>query len=341
MPIHILTTLPKQIEATFKAIIDIDNRMATEANHTATHLLHEVLRDLLGQHVEQKGSYVSPESLRFDFSHFSKVSNEELERVENLVNDLVRENILLKELRNISIEAAKTMGAIALFGEKYGDKVRVIRFGSSVELCGGTHIPSTGMIGYFKITSESAIAAGIRRIEAISGVYAEEMIEKMDEQIRGLKDIFKGKDPVLAVNDLNDKLNTLQKEIEVLKKEKLLSLCPTLLSEAKTIGGIKFIAKILDVPAGDLKDIAFGLRPLSDNLVAVLCSNNGEKAAITLFISDKLVKDKGWNAGQIIREIAKPINGGGGGQALLASAGGTNKDLLNEAINVAEGCFSK
>lgn len=339
--IHLAKKLPDNISDTFKAEINVKNRLDTMRNHTATHLLHEALRSVLGTHVEQKGSLVSPEYLRFDFSHFQKLSNDELLKVERMVNEKIRENILLDEHRDMDNKEAMAMGAMALFGEKYGDKVRVIRFGSSVELCGGTHIPSTGMIGYFKITSESAIAAGIRRIEAISGVYAEEMIEKMDEQIRGLKDIFKGKDPVLAVNDLNDKLNTLQKEIEVLKKEKLLSLCPTLLSEAKTIGGIKFIAKILDVPAGDLKDIAFGLRPLSDNLVAVLCSNNGEKAAITLFISDKLVKDKGWNAGQIIREIAKPINGGGGGQAFLASAGGTNKDGLNEAINVAEGFFSK
>lgn len=339
--IHVTDTLPEDPKAIFIAAVNAENRMDTMRNHSATHLLHEALRAVLGTHVEQKGSLVSPEYLRFDFSHFQKLSNEELLKVERMVNEKIRENISLDEYREMKQEEALAMGAMALFGEKYGDKVRVIRFGSSVELCGGTHIPSTGMIGYFKIVSESAIAAGVRRIEAVSGSVAESMIEKMDEQLRGLKEIFKGKDPVLAVNELNEKLAGFQKELEVLKKEKLVSLAPALLAEAKDMGGIKFLGKILDVPTGDLKDIAFGLRTLSDNLVAVLCSANGEKAGITLLISDKLVKEKGWNAGQLIREIAKPINGGGGGQPFLASAGGTNKEGLNEAIAAAEAIFGK
>jgi alanyl-tRNA synthetase len=210
-----------------------------------------------------------------------------------------------------------------------------------VELCGGTHVPSTGTIGFFKIVSESAIAASVRRIEAVTGIKAEELIEKMDEQLRGLKEIFKGKDPVQAVDELNEKLMALQKETEALKKEKLISLAPALLAEAKELNGILFLAKIVDAPTGDLKDIAFGLRNLSENLVAILGSAHGEKAGLTLLISDKLVEDKGWNAGQLIREIAKPIHGGGGGQPFIASAGGTNKDGLNEALNVAEKVFGK
>ncbi len=337
--IHLTESLPDDVNSIFTAEVNLDKRTDTMRNHSATHLLHEALRSVLGTHVEQKGSLVGPEYLRFDFSHFQKLSSDELLQVERMVNAKIRENLSLDEQREMSQDEALKMGAMALFGEKYGDKVRVIRFGSSVELCGGTHIQSTGMIGYFKLISESAIAAGVRRIEAVTGVCAEEMIEKMDEQLRGLKEIFKGKDPVQAVEELNEKLSALQKEAEVLKKEKLVSLAPALLAEAKDLNGIKFLAKILDVPTGDLKDIAFGLRTLSDNLVAVLGSANGEKAGLTILISDNLVKEKGWNAGQLIREIAKPINGGGGGQPFLASAGGANKDGLNEAIRVAKGIF--
>lgn len=339
--IHLSETLPVDCKAAFKAEVDAEKRIDIMRNHSATHLLHEALRTVLGTHVEQKGSLVSADYLRFDFSHFQKLSNEELLQVERMVNAKIRENISLDEQREMSQEEALKMGAMALFGEKYGDKVRVIRFGSSIELCGGTHIGSTGAIGFCKIVSESAIAAGVRRLEAVTGVKAEELIEKMDIQLQGLKEIFKGKDPVQAVNELNEKLSAMQKETEALKKEKLISLAPALLAEAKDLNGIKFLTKILDVPTGDLKDIAFGLRTLSDNLVAVFGSANGEKAGITILISDNLVTEKGWNAGQLIREIAKPINGGGGGQAFIASAGGTNKDGLAEALKVAEELFGK
>ncbi|PKP04113.1 MAG: alanine--tRNA ligase [Bacteroidetes bacterium HGW-Bacteroidetes-6] len=339
--IHLSESLPNDCKASFRAEVDAEKRMETMRNHSATHLLHESLRTVLGTHVEQKGSLVGSDYLRFDFSHFQKLSNNELLQVERMVNEKIRANLVLDEHRSMKQDEALAMGAMALFGEKYGDQVRVIRFGSSVELCGGTHVPSTGTIGFFKIVSESAIAASVRRIEAVTGIKAEELIEKMDEQLRGLKEIFKGKDPVQAVDELNEKLMALQKETEALKKEKLISLAPALLAEAKELNGILFLAKIVDAPTGDLKDIAFGLRNLSENLVAILGSAHGEKAGLTLLISDKLVEDKGWNAGQLIREIAKPIHGGGGGQPFIASAGGTNKDGLNEALNVAEKVFGK
>lgn len=337
--IHLSNSIPEDINASFSAEINLSNRENIMRNHSATHLLHEALRFVLGNHVEQKGSLVSQEYLRFDFSHFQKLSNDELIKVEQFVNSKIRENIKLIEHRNINYNEALKMGAMALFGEKYGDSVRVINFGNSTELCGGTHVPATGMIGFFKIISESAIAAGIRRIEAVTGVHAENFIEKIDQQMRMLKDIFKGKDPILAVNDLNEKISTLQKENDSLKKEKIMSIAPSLASEATELNGFKFIAKILDLQTSDLKDIAFGLKNMNENIVAVIASENGEKAGITLFISEKLAKEKNWNAGQIIKEIAKPINGSGGGQNFLASAGGTNKNGLSEALEIAKNYF--
>lgn len=337
--IHLSNSIPEDINASFSAEINLSNRENIMRNHSATHLLHEGLRFVLGKHVEQKGSLVSQEYLRFDFSHFQKLSYDELIKVEQFVNSKIRENIKLIEHRNVNYDEALKMGAMALFGEKYGDSVRVINFGNSTELCGGTHVPATGMIGFFKIISESAIAAGIRRIEAVTGVHAENFIEKIDQQMRMLKDIFKGKDPILAVNDLNEKISTLQKENDSLKKEKIMSIAPSLASEATELNGFKFIAKILDLPTSDLKDIAFGLKNMNENIVAVIASENGEKAGITLFISEKLAKEKNWNAGQIIKEIAKPINGSGGGQNFLASAGGTNKNGLSEALEIAKNYF--
>ncbi|NLL28427.1 MAG: alanine--tRNA ligase [Bacteroidales bacterium] len=337
--IHLSNSIPEDINAIFSAEINLSNRENIMRNHSATHLLHEALRFVLGNHVEQKGSLVSQEYLRFDFSHFQKLNNDELIKVEQFVNSKIRENIKLIEHRNINYNEALKMGAMALFGEKYGDSVRVINFGNSTELCGGTHVPATGMIGFFKIISESAIAAGIRRIEAVTGVHAENFIEKIDQQMRMLKDIFKGKDPVLAVNDLNEKISALQKENDSLKKEKIMSIAPNLASEAIDLNGFKFIAKILDLPTSDLKNIAFGLKNMNENIVAVIASENGEKAGITLFISEKLAKEKNWNAGQIIKEIAKPINGSGGGQNFLASAGGTNKNGLSEALEIAKNYF--
>lgn len=337
--IHLSNSIPEDINASFSAEINLSNRENIMRNHSATHLLHEGLRFVLGKHVEQKGSLVSQEYLRFDFSHFQKLSYDELIKVEQFVNSKIRENIKLIEHRNVNYDEALKMGAMALFGEKYGDSVRVINFGNSTELCGGTHVPATGMIGFFKIISESAIAAGIRRIEAVTGVHAENFIEKIDQQMRMLKDIFKGKDPILAVNDLNEKISTLQKENDSLKKEKIMSIAPSLASEATELNGFKFIAKILDLQTSDLKDIAFGLKNMNENIVAVIASENGEKAGITLFISEKLAKEKNWNAGQIIKEIAKPINGSGGGQNFLASAGGTNKNGLSEALEIAKNYF--
>lgn len=333
--IHIAETLPEDVLAPFQAEVNSDNRLNTMRNHSATHLLHEALRAVLGTHVEQKGSLVSPEYLRFDFSHFQKLSNDEILLVERYVNSKIRENIPLIEHREMKQEEALAMGAMALFGEKYGDRVRVVRFGDSIELCGGTHVSATGMIGYFKIVSEGAIAAGVRRIEALSGVHAEKLIESMDAQMRGLREMFKAKDPVQAVQEMSEKMTLMQKELDALKKEKLQILAGQLITETETINGVAFLAKVLDVPTADLKDIAFALRNMSENLFAVLASANGEKAGITLLISDALVKGRSWNAGQIIREVAKPIQGGGGGQAFLASAGGPRSEGLNESIGIA------
>ncbi len=337
LSIHITKKLPTDLNASFHAVINENNRISTMRNHTATHLLHEALREVLGTHVEQKGSLVHPDYLRFDFAHFEKMTAEEITKVENLVNSRIRANITVEDHREMPIADAEAMGAMALFGEKYGDKVRVIKFGTSVELCGGTHVESSGTIGFFKIISESAIAAGIRRIEAITGVKAEEYIQKVSSQYQALQLMFKGKEPLESVEALVEKNNILQKEIEQLKKSMLKDIAPELLEKAEDLNGIKFIAETLDIEGGALKDIAFGLRNLSDSIVAVLFSTQGPKVALTLFISDNLVKEKGWNAGQMIREVAKAIQGGGGGQPFLASAGGTNKDGIDEAIRICKG----
>ncbi|MBN2729895.1 MAG: alanine--tRNA ligase [Bacteroidales bacterium] len=337
LSIHIVKKLPSDLKASFTAFVNEKNRISTMRNHSATHLLHEALREVLGTHVEQKGSLVNPDYLRFDFAHFEKLSAEEIAKVEHLVNSRIREDFLLEEHRDMPIAEAQNMGAMALFGEKYGDSVRVIKFGSSVELCGGCHVKSSGTIGFFKIISESAIAAGIRRIEAITGVKAEEYIQKVSSQYQALQLMFKGKEPLESVEALVEKNNALQKEIEQLKKSMLKDIAPELIKKAEDLSGIKFIAETLDVDGGDLKDIAFGLRNLGNSIVAMLFSIQGEKVALTLFISDNLVKEKGWNAGQMIREVAKAIQGGGGGQPFLASAGGTNKDGIDEAVMICRG----
>jgi alanyl-tRNA synthetase len=331
--IHLSEKIPSDVNATFTAVVNEANRLASASNHSATHLLHHALRTVLGTHVEQKGSLVTPEYLRFDFSHFSKVTDEQLAQVEQMVIDGIHANIALDERRDTPIETAKSMGAMALFGEKYGDAVRVIKFGESVELCGGTHVSSTSKIGLFKITSESAVAAGIRRIEAITSTTAEryfrEKADMLDTIAFGLKN---PKDLVKAVEDLQTKNNQLTKEIEQLLKEKALSVKGDLKAQIENINGVNFLGTVIPLDGGSIKDILFQLKGEVDNFFGVIGGNEGDKCTISIIAADSLITDKGINAGNIVREVSKHIQGGGGGQAFFATAGGKNPNGLKDAI---------
>jgi alanyl-tRNA synthetase len=331
--IHLSEKIPSDVNTTFTATVNEANRMASASNHSATHLLHHALRKVLGTHVEQKGSLVTPEYLRFDFSHFSKVTDEQLAQVEQMVIDGIHANIALDERRDTPIETAKSMGAMALFGEKYGDAVRVIKFGESVELCGGTHVSSTSKIGLFKITSESAVAAGIRRIEAITSATAEryfrEKADMLDTIAFGLKN---PKDLVKAVEDLQTKNNQLTKEIEQLLKEKALSVKGDLKSQIENINGVNFLGTVIPLDGGSIKDILFQLKGEVDNFFGVIGGNEGDKCTISIIAADSLIAEKGINAGNIVREVSKHIQGGGGGQAFFATAGGKNPNGLKDAI---------
>jgi len=299
--------------------------------------MHAALRDVLGTHVEQKGSLVSPDNLRFDFSHFSKVEDEQLIEIERKVNEKIRANIVLEEYKGVPIDEAQEMGAMALFGEKYGDLVRVIKFGNSIELCGGTHVNATGDIGLFKLISESAVAAGVRRIEAITSDKAFAYLESHSKKIEALNLLLKNpKNLTKAVQDILDQNKKLQKEIEGFKREKAGDAKGGLLKNIETIGGINFIGEVLEMDAGSVKDLAFQLKHEVDNLFLVLGAKDGEKATLTLMISDNLVAEKSLNAGQIIRDIAKHIQGGGGGQPFFATAGGKNPAGLQDAVNAAK-----
>jgi len=334
LPIHILTTLPKQIEATFKAIIDIDNRMATEANHTATHLLHEVLRDLLGQHVEQKGSYVSPESLRFDFSHFQKLTPEEIRKVEHAVNKKIRMNEPLHERRNVPIAEAKSLGAMALFGEKYGDSVRVIQYGSSIELCGGTHAKSTGNIGIFKIVSESSIAAGVRRIEAVTAEHAEFLIDDLQNMQVSVREMFNNvPDVVQAAQRTLEDNTALRKKIDIFMQERALQIRDNMLNRAEQFGDVKLIRYVGNDNPDIFKNIVpyFKGKFTDVKFVFVAGTVYEDKPTLTILLSKPMV-DAGYNAGNIIREAAKFIQGGGGGQAFMTTAGGKYANGIDEAI---------
>ena len=335
--VHITTKLPTDPSAEFRAVVNASKRDLTCNNHTATHLLHEALRSVLGTHVEQKGSLVNADYLRFDFSHFSKMTPEELHQVEVMVNEKVRENLSLQEMRNTPIEEAKSMGAMALFGEKYGDTVRVIRFGSSVELCGGTHVNATGEIGYFKILSESAIAAGIRRIEAITAEKAEAYIDSQLDIIGNLKELMKNPpDLTKSIQDLLRQNQELTKQVEAFNKEKAIAVKNGLLNGVKEINGVKFISGKVDLEPASVKDIAYQLKGQLEDLFLVLGTESGGKATLTIMISEQLVKDRGYHAGNMIREIAKEISGGGGGQAFFATAGGKNPNGLPQALKKAE-----
>ncbi|MCX6230426.1 MAG: alanine--tRNA ligase [Bacteroidetes bacterium] len=333
LSIHITDKLPVTIEAGFTAKVDENKRKQTANNHTATHLLHEALRTVLGSHVEQKGSLVDDERLRFDFAHFSKMSDEEIQQVESMVNAKIRENLLLDEKRNIAIEDAQKMGAMALFGEKYGDHVRVIRFGDSVELCGGTHVNATGSIGLIKIISESAIAAGIRRIEAITSEKAIAFYNQQTSLLEEIQELLKGsKDVVKSIKNLQEEVNELRKQITVFNKEKAANLQDTLLNSKQLINGVNFIAAKVELDAAIIKDLAFALKEKQDNLMLVLAYENEGKVGLSVMVSENLVKEKGLDAGKIIREIAREIDGGGGGQAFYATAGGKNPAGIENAF---------
>ncbi|TRO64188.1 alanine--tRNA ligase [Christiangramia sabulilitoris] len=335
--VHFTKKLPENTDADFKAIVNSTERSNTASNHTATHLLHQALRSILGTHVEQKGSMVQSGYLRFDFSHFSKVSAEELEKVEKFVNARIREQISLDEQRNTSYHEAIDQGAIALFGEKYGDSVRAIRFGDSMELCGGTHVQNTADIWYFKITGESAVASGIRRIEAITGEAAMKYFEKQTDILEEIKSGLKNaKDPVKAINNLQEENNILKKQVESLLKDKAKNLKSELKQEVKPVNGVNFLAKKVDLDAAGIKDLAFQLSEEIENLFLLFGTEQNGKALLSCYISKELVSEKDLNAGTIVRELGKYIQGGGGGQPFFATAGGKKPEGLNEALQKAE-----
>ena len=334
LPIHIAKQLPEHLDAPMMACVDTDKRVACAANHSCTHLLDEALRQVLGTHVEQKGSLVTPESLRFDFSHFQKVTPEQLREVEHLVNAKIREDIPLTEYRNLPIEKAKELGAIALFGEKYGDEVRVVQFGSSIEFCGGTHVSATGKIGMVKILSESSVAAGVRRIEAITGAKVEEMMDVLQDTMNDLKALFNNApDLKIAIAKYVDENAGLKKQMEEFMKEREASAKSRLIESAKEIHGVKVIKATLPMRPEAIKNIAFQLKgQFPENLFVVIGSIFGDKPMLTVIMSDDQVK-AGLNAGQLVREAAKLIQGGGGGQPHFATAGGKNPDGLSAAVD--------
>jgi alanyl-tRNA synthetase len=334
--VHFTEQLPENISATFRARVNDILRADSQANHSVTHLLHQALREVLGTHVEQKGSLVHPDYLRFDFSHFAKLTDEELEHVEELVNKRIRLQLNLEEHRNVPIEEARKTGAMMLFGEKYGDNVRIIKFGDSVELCGGTHVINTGVIGLFKITSEGAVAAGVRRIEAISFDKAFAFMRSQMDELEKLKVLLKSKDVEKSIRELLDRNGELQKKVESFTREKIAALKTELESRTEKIGNISYLAEQLDMDAADIKDLAFQLRGSIENLFGIFTSNMGGKPNITCVISDNLVEEKRWNASQIVKELAKEIKGGGGGQAFFATAGGTDPSGLPRVIEKAK-----
>ena len=330
--IHFTKSLPQKIDVTFKAQVYSDLRKYSSSNHSATHLLHHCLREILGDHVEQKGSLVNSDYLRFDFSHFSKLSENEVQLIEKKVNEKISLNIELEEYRNLEISVAKQMGAIALFGEKYGDTVRLIKFDNSVELCGGTHVKSTGEIGLFKLISEGAVASGVRRIEAITSTKALQFYEKQFQQNKQLKSLIKNNDLLKGVGLLLDENQKLKKQIEKLSLQKAGNLKVELLQKANDINGVKFISSVVELDNKSIKNLAFDLTKNEDNLVLVLATREADKATLTVAISKNLVEQKDLHAGKIIRDISKEINGGGGGQAFFATAGGKNQQGINNAF---------
>ena len=333
--IHIVKKLPENIQADFMACVDTDKRNASAANHTATHLLDYALKQVLGDHVEQKGSYVSPETLRFDFSHFQKVTDEELHEVERMVNSMIREDIPLDEHRDTPVEEAKKLGAIALFGEKYGDTVRVVRFGPSCEFCGGIHATSTGRIGMFKIISESSVAAGVRRIEDNTAENCENAIYNLQETLKGIKALFNNTPDLRSViAKYMEDHDSMKKEIEKFQAEAEERIKTRLVDRAEVINGVHIIKAVLPIMPNVAKDLVFKIREaMPTNLVCAVGSTANDKPLLSVMLSDDMVKDHGLNAGTIIREAAKLIQGGGGGQPHYASAGGKNLDGISAAVD--------
>ncbi|WP_299096258.1 alanine--tRNA ligase [uncultured Winogradskyella sp.] len=335
--IHFAKNLPDDLNDTFKAVVDQKQRFRTECNHTATHLLHQALREVLGTHVEQKGSAVHSKYLRFDFSHFSKLTVEELRDVENFVNARIDGKLALQEQRNVPMDQAISDGAMALFGEKYGDTVRTIRFGQSIELCGGTHVKNTGDIWHFKIVSEGAVAAGIRRIEAITYDAVKDFYFENNRAYFEMKDLLNNaQEPVKALQNLQDENASLKKQIEQLLKDKAKNLKGDLKNEITEFNGVNFIAKKVDLDASGIKDLCFELGGEVDNLFALFGADNNGKALLSCYISKNLVAEKDLNAGQIVRELGKHIQGGGGGQPFFATAGGKNPAGIEEALEAAK-----
>ena len=333
--VHIVKELPKQPEADFMACVDTDKRAASAANHTATHLLDYALKQVLGDHVEQKGSFVSADTLRFDFSHFQKVTDEELRRAERIVNEMIRQDLPLDEHRDMPLAEAKEMGAIALFGEKYGDKVRVVRFGPSCEFCGGIHARSTGRIGLFKIISESSVAAGVRRIEAVTGRECEEMMYEIEDTVKAIRSLFNNaKDLKGVIEKYIEEHDTMKKDIEHFQAQAVERTKAALVEKARVVGGVKVVTAVLPMEAAQAKDLVFKIRQeVPEGLLCAVGTVAAGKPMLSVMLSDDMVKDHGLNAGQMVREAAKLIQGGGGGQPHYATAGGKNADGLSAAID--------
>ena len=334
LPIHFVAKLPKDVTVPGVAKINAQKRIQCECNHSATHLLHEALREVLGTHVEQKGSYVSPDSLRFDFSHFQKVTDEEIRKVEILVGQKIRANYPLEEHRSMPIAEAKALGAMALFGEKYGDHVRVVKYGSSIELCGGTHIPATGMIGSLRIIGESSIAAGVRRIEAVTAEAAENYVFFQQDLIRDLRAMFNNMPNLAqAVKKSIEENTEMKKQLEGYVQEKAARMKEEIVAKGEDCKGIKLFQYVGKGTTEILKNIAFQVKAETEGTFAFVAGIlEGEKCALLLMLSDDLVKFSGLNAGKIVRETAKHIQGGGGGQPHFATAGGKNAEGLSIAV---------
>src|SRR5690554_795112 len=333
---HFAKELPENLKDAFTASVDAKQRYRTECNHTATHLLHQALREILGSHVEQKGSAVHSKYLRFDFSHFSKLSTEELRDVEIFVNARIAGKLPLQEKRNIPMDQALEEGAMALFGEKYGDTVRMVRFGQSIELCGGTHVKNTGDIWFFKIVSEGAVAAGIRRIEAITNDALKGYFGDINKTFIEIKSMLNNNEPVKALQNLQEENSHLRKQVEALLKDKAKNLKGDLKNEITEVNGIQFLAKKIDLDASGIKDLSFELGSQYDNLFLLFGSENDGKALLSCYISKELVESKGLNAGNIVRELGKHIQGGGGGQPFFATAGGKNPAGIDAALEAAK-----
>ena len=334
LPVHLMTKLPEDASCELTAVINVEKRHAAEANHTATHLLHEALREILGTHVEQKGSFVSPDVLRFDFSHFSKVEPSDLRKVEQLVNERIRENFPREEFRNVPIAEAQAMGAMALFGEKYGEEVRVLKYGTSVELCGGTHVSATGRIGFFRIISESSVAAGVRRIEAVTGAGAEKMLYQVEDLLKEVKELFNNNPQIItAIKKTIEENAELAQQVQAALKEKVASFKQHLLSQREELGGVRIFKVQQNVSAELIKDLAFQIAgEVTESFIFIGATDEGGKPNLTLMLSRDLVESKGWNASNILRSAAKHIQGGGGGQPHFATAGGKRVEGLDEAV---------